>query len=60
MGEPRNVFLALGFGEVCTGDAWNLPLEGTGVVGYRLVSPAEGLRALALVNFSKDASNMFA
>ena len=24
-------FLALGLGEVCTGEAWNLPSEGTGV-----------------------------
>ena len=24
-------FLALGLGEICTGDAWNLPSEGTGV-----------------------------
>ena len=24
-------FLDLGLGEVCTGDAWNLPSEGTGV-----------------------------
>ena len=37
--------------EVCTGDAWNLPSEGTGVVGFRLVSPAEGTGALALVRF---------
>ena len=41
-------FLALGFGEVCTGDAWNLLSEGTGIGGYRLVSAAEG----ALVHFS--------
>ena len=27
-------FLALGLGEVCTGDAWNLPSEGTGVVDF--------------------------
>ena len=27
-------FLALGLGEVCTGDAWNLPSEGTGVGGF--------------------------
>ena len=45
-------FLALGLGEVCTGDAWNLPSEGTGVVGFRLVSPAEGTSALALVHFN--------
>ena len=34
-------FLALGLGEVCTGDA--LPSEGTGVGGFRLVSPALGV-----------------
>ena len=45
-------FLALGLGEVCTGDAWNLPLEGTGVVGFLLVSPAEGIGALAPVRFN--------
>ena len=44
-------FLALGLGEVCTGYAWNLPSEGTGVVGFWLVSPAEGTGALALVRF---------
>ena len=51
MGEPRNLFPRLGLGEVCTGDAWNLPSEGTGVVGFRLVSPAEGTGALAPVRF---------
>ena len=30
--------LALGFDEVCTGEAWNLPSEGTGL-GFWLVSP---------------------
>ena len=45
-------FLALGLGEFCTGDAWNLPSEGTGVAGFRLVSPAEGTIALALVHFN--------
>ena len=40
--------LALGLGEVCTG---NLPSEGTGVVGFPLVSPAEGTSALASVRF---------
>ena len=45
-------FLALGLGEVCTGDAWNLPSEGTGVVGFRLVSPAEGTGALEPVRFN--------
>ena len=44
-------FLALGLGEVCSGDAWNLPSEGTGVVGFRLVSPAGGTSALAMVRF---------
>ena len=44
-------FLALGLCEFCTGDAWNLPSEGTGVGGFRLVSPAEGTSALALVHF---------
>ena len=45
-------FLALELGEVCIGDAWNLPSEGTGVVGYRLVSPAEGTSALVPVRFN--------
>ena len=45
-------FLALGLGEVGTKDAWNLPSEGTGVVGFRLVSPAEGTSALALVHYN--------
>ena len=27
-------FLALGLGEVCTGGAWNLPSEGTGVGAF--------------------------
>ena len=27
-------FLDLGLGEVCTGDAWNLPSEGTGLRGF--------------------------
>ena len=40
-------FLALGLGEFCFGDAWNLPSEGTGVGFFRLVSPAEGADALA-------------
>ena len=34
-------FLDLGLGEVCTGDAWNLPSEGTGLGGFGLVSEAE-------------------
>ena len=45
-------FLDLGLGEVCTGDAWNVPSEGTGVVACRLVSPAEGTGALAPVRFN--------
>ena len=36
----------------CTGDAWNLPSEGTGVGRFRLVSPAEETSALALVHFN--------
>ena len=48
---PRNFFLALGLGEFCTGDAWNLPSEGTGVVGCRLDSPAQETGALAPVPF---------
>ena len=45
-------FLALGLGEFCTGNAWNLPPEGTGVGGFRLDSPAEGVSALALTHFN--------
>ena len=46
-------FLDLELGEVfALGDAWNLPSEGTGVGGCRLVSPAEGTSALALVRFN--------
>ena len=45
-------FLDLGLGEVCTGDAWNLPRDGTGVGGFRLVSPAEGAGALAPAQFN--------
>ena len=44
-------FLALVGKVVCTGDAWNLPSEGTGIGGFRLVSPAEGTSALALVRY---------
>ena len=44
-------FIALGLVIFCMGDAWNLPSEGTGVGGFRLVSPAEGTSALALVRF---------
>ena len=43
-------FLALGLGEVCTGDTGNLLSEGTGVEVFRLVSPAEGVSALALTD----------
>ena len=46
-------FLALGLGEVCTGDAWNLLSEATGIGGFRLVSPAEGTGALAPVHFNQ-------
>ena len=36
VGVPRNLFLRLGVGgEVCAGDAWNLPSQGTGVLGRR-------------------------
>ena len=49
-GVPRNLFPRLGLGEFCAGDAWNLPSEGTGVGVLRLVSPAEGTSALALVH----------
>ena len=45
-------FLALGLGEVCTGNAWNLPSEGTGVVGCWLDSLAEGTGALAPVRLN--------
>ena len=44
-----------GWVRFCTGDAWNLPSEGTGVVGCRLVSPAEGTGALALARFRSVA-----
>ena len=44
-------FLALGLGEVCTGDAWNLLSQATGIVGFRLVSPAKGASTLVLVHF---------
>ena len=52
VGEPRNLFPHLGIGLFCTGDAWNLPSEGTGAGRFWLVSPAEGTSALALVQFS--------
>ena len=42
-------FLALGLGDFALGDAWNLHSEATGVVGYRLDSPAEGTGAMATV-----------
>ena len=42
-------FLDLELGDIfALGDAWNLPSEGTGVGFFRLVSPAEGVSALAL------------
>ena len=45
-------FLALGLGDFLHWDAWNLHWEATGVVGYRLDSPAEGTGALAPVRFN--------
>ena len=52
VGEPRNLFPRLGVWViVCSGDAWNLPSEGSGVGDLRLVSPAEGAGALALAFF---------
>ena len=43
-------FLELEWGEVF---AWNLPSEGKGVGSFvRLVSPAEGVSALALTHFN--------
>ena len=47
-------FLELEWGEVfAPGDAWNLPSEGKGVGSFvRLVSPAEGVSALALTHFN--------
>ena len=47
-------FLDLELGEVfAPGDAWNLPSEGKGVGSFvRLVSPAEGVSALALTHFN--------
>ena len=45
-------FLDLGLGEVCSGDAWNLLSKATGIGCFRLVSPAEGTSALALVRFN--------
>ena len=47
-------FLELELGEVLAlGDAWNLPSEGKGVGSFvRLVSPAEGVIALALTHFN--------
>ena len=44
-------FLALGLVEFAAGDAWNLHLEATGAGFFRLVSPAEEVRALALTHF---------
>ena len=47
-------FLELEWGEAfAPGDAWNLPSEGRGVGSFvRLVSPAEGVSALALTHFN--------
>ena len=47
-------FLELELGEVfAPGDARNLPSEGKGVGSFdRLVSPAEGVSALALTHFN--------
>ena len=44
-------FFALGLGEVCTGDAWNLLSEATGIRVFQLVSPAEGASTLVLAHF---------
>ena len=46
-------FLDLGLGDFAIGDAWNLPSEGNRRrVAFRLVSPAEGVSALALARFN--------
>ena len=45
-------FLDLELGDFAPGNAWNLLSEATGVVGYRLDSPAEGTGALAPVRFN--------
>ena len=45
-------FLDLGLDEDCFGDAWNLPSEVTGVGFFRLVSPVEGVSALALAHLN--------
>ena len=41
-------FLALGLGDFAFGNAWNLLPEATGVVGFRLDSPAEEASTLVL------------
>ena len=41
-------FLALGLGDFALGYAWNLLLEATGVVEFRLDSPAEEASTLVL------------
>ena len=46
-------FLALGLGDFCTRDAWNLPSEGTGEGVFQPVSPAEGVSALTLAHFNQ-------
>ena len=46
-------FLELELGEAfALGDAWNLLPEGKGRRAFRLVSPAEGVSALALTHFN--------
>ena len=45
-------FLALGLGDFALGNAWNLLPEATGVVGYRLDSPAEEASTLVLAFFN--------
>ena len=42
-------FLDLGLGDCLHREAWKLPSEGTGLGDLRLVSPAEGISAMALV-----------
>ena len=50
--ELRNLFPRLGgWVMFALGDAWNVPSEGTSVVFFRLVSPAEGTSALAPARF---------
>ena len=44
-------FLDLGLGDFALGDAWKPALGGYRRRGFRLVSPAEGVSALALTHF---------